>query len=135
MTEDYENAPTPRTSGKAIWSLVLGILSFGCMFLTGFPAVILGILGIRDVSRSNGRVTGSGLAIGGIITGAIGSLLCTGGVVPLLIGLLLPAVQKVRESAATQSSSNNMKQIAMAMFNYESVNGRFPPAALPTKDG
>ena len=112
-----------RTSGKAIASIVLGFLSIVGMCFTGIPGLILGILGLGDVNRSNGRVGGKGVAIFGIVLSSLGIVWT---IFALLIAMLLPAVGAVRGAAHRTKSMNNIRQMVLSMHNYESAHGEFP---------
>jgi type II secretory pathway pseudopilin PulG len=118
-------------SGKATTSLVLGLCSFLCSAITGIPAIILGVLALSDISKSQGRLTGNGQATAGIVTGGIGTVL----ICPVLIALLLPAVNAARQAARQAQCSNNLKQINLALINYSVQYGSLPPAYIADEDG
>lgn len=123
VTEASQN---PKTSGFAITSLVLGILSLvvcfvGCVL--AIPGLIFGLLGISKINHSNGAITGKGLAIGGIITSVLSLLFC----IPISAAMVLSSVSKARGEAAAVMCMNNMKTIGMAIITYANDhNGTLP---------
>ena len=75
---------------------------------------------------------GSGFPVVAIVGVLLVCMLLCGGV---LVALLLPAVQAARTAARRTQSINNVKQINLALLNYESANGHFPPAYVTDEDG
>lgn len=72
-------------SRLAIVSLALGVASALCLFFSGFPAIVAGILALKRIRKQPERLTGRGFAWAGIVTGSLFGLLCSGGLTTLLV--------------------------------------------------
>lgn len=123
------NQPTGKvTPPGAVWSLVLGILSLFCLWLLGsIPAIILGALSIKKAKANPDTVGGEGLALAGIITGAIG--IFTGFVTVGIIGAVaLPSYMSAKLAAEESIAMQSVREVAHASLIYSTdhTNGEFP---------
>lgn len=105
--------PNAKTSGLAITALILAVLSFFTFFLTMLPAVIFGIVSLVKIERSGGQLKGRGLAITGIVAPVI--LLP---VIALLMGMMMPALARVRMIAKRITCATNISQLGKMMCVY-----------------
>jgi prepilin-type processing-associated H-X9-DG protein len=118
-------APLAKTSGLAITSLVLAILSpFTCL-ITSIPAIVLGIVGLVKIEKSAGKLRGRGLAIGGIVVPPASLP-----VVALLMGILMPALARTRQIAFRMVCGTNMSGLGKAMLFYANdYDDKFPKSS------
>jgi len=116
-------APDAKTSALAIASLVLGIMGFCTFFITAPLAIILGIVGLFKIEKSNGQLKGKGLAIAGIALPAIGLVLL------LPMAILMPALARARSMGQRVVCMSNLKQLGVATMMYaENNKGQYPTA-------
>ena len=108
-----------KTSGMAIASLVLAILTLPTCGIGGVVGIILGIVSLVKISNSRGQLRGKGLAISGI---------CVAGFFLLMSpGMMLPALAKAKARAERIKCVNQMKQIALANRMWANDHGgKFP---------
>ena len=116
--------PIVKTSGLAIAALVLGILSLFTCGITAIPAVILGIIALVEIEKSGGRVIGKGFAVVGIVVPVVVFL--------LIIGLIIPAMNRLTQIAPHVVCGTNLSGIGKAMLIYANdYDDEFPRAGGP----
>ena len=74
----YGYPPQQRTNGKAMWGMIVGIIAIVFCYLgvlIGPVAIVLSVLGKKDIKRSNGTQSGDGMATAGLVTGIVGTVL------------------------------------------------------------
>lgn len=116
-------APT-STSGLAITSLLLGVL--GCIPILGIAAVVLGIVAIGQIDKSEGRIGGRGMAVAGSVIGGIFAVL------GIVAALLLPALNASRTTARQMQNSTQLRGIHQAVVTYSQANKFWFPGATST---
>ena len=119
---------TPKTSGLAITSLILGIIGGCTLGLLSIVGLILGIMAAKKIKASGGTIGGRGLAIAGIIVS----------ILTLIIGLALAAalaagafygLTGAKDIAGQVMCENNLRQLCAATINYcTDQKGKLPPA-------
>lgn len=106
-------AATAKTSGLAIASLVCGILGIFTCGITALVGLILGIVALVKINNSQGRLSGRGFAIAGVVVSSVLFLL-----LPIFAAMLLPALAKARVRAQTVQCVNNARQLCLAVRMY-----------------
>ena len=101
-----------KTSGLAIASLVLGALGLPTLGLTGLFGLILGLIAMGKIRRSQGALRGRELALAGTILSGVFLLM-----IPVMAALLLPALAQAKSKAQSINCINNMKQLALGARN------------------
>jgi hypothetical protein len=114
----------PESSGLAIASLVLGILGFFSAGLTAIPAIICGHISLSHIKKAAGRMSGQGLAVGGLVTGYFGLLF----ILAIGLGIALPAFAVVQSRGQEMKCLVEAKQIGLACKIYAADHqGDYPP--------
>ena len=117
------NTP-PKTSALAVWSLVLGILSLACFSIfAAIPGVICGHKALSRIKYSGGRISGQGLAIGGLVTGYLGIAWAII-FIPMMMAIAIPNFVKARETAQMNACINNLRQIDAAKNEWALENNK-----------
>ena len=114
-----------ESSGLALTSMILGISGFLCG-VTAIPAVICGHLALGKIRQSQGRITGGGLAVAGLIMGYLGVVIL---VIAFLAGLSAPMIIRQRKKADQTEAISNARSFSLALYEFEADYGSFPNAA------
>jgi len=114
--------PPPKTSGLAIASLVCGALGFFSCGIGGLVGLLLGIIGLSSIRKSQGKVGGSGLAVGGIVVS-----ICSFLTLVLAVGILMPAFARAHSEARKAGCRGNLHNIGLGMAMYTTDYPQLPP--------
>ena len=104
----------PPTSGKAIGSLVCGLLFF--FFPASVVAIILGHLSLSEIKKSAGRIGGEGMAIAGLVLGYAGVAFIP--IILIIAAIAIPNLMRARIAANEASAVSNVRSLSLAEVSY-----------------
>jgi type IV pilus assembly protein PilA len=113
-----------ETSGLAVGSLVCGILFF---FLpSAIAAIVMGHISRAEIRRSEGRKTGDGMALAGLVLGYIGVA-----VIPFILfvgAISIPSILRAKMAANEASAIQSLRTFNSELAAYSATHGSFPPS-------
>ena len=116
-----------QTDGKAVASLILGVLALTCFWiLTGIPAIVLGHISRSNIRKSMGRLKGEGMALAGLIMGYLS--LAALPFILIIAAIAIPNLLRSRTAANEASAVASLRTIAVAAVTYEST---YPDKGFP----
>jgi type II secretory pathway pseudopilin PulG len=113
----------PKTDGKAIGSLIAGILSltiFSCV--AGIPAIVLGHMSRSAIQKSMGRLKGDGMALAGLIMGYVSLVAIP--VILIVATIAIPSLLRARQAASETAAVATLRTIDRAEEQYLLSGGR-----------
>src|SRR5579864_5120016 len=105
----------PQPEGKALPSMVLGILALLFSVVAGIPAIILGRLSLAEIKKNPGKLTGEGMARAGLVLGCISIAL-----VPFLLMIAIPNLQH-SNAAPNQAAAATVRSLVDAQASYSNI--------------
>jgi type IV pilus assembly protein PilA len=113
-------AGEPQTEGKAVGSLILGILSLvGLWLLAGIPAVILGHLAKSSIRKSSGRLKGEGMATAGLIMGYLSVAAIP--VILIIAAIAIPSLLRSRMAANQSVAASTLRTVNTSQITYLTI--------------
>lgn len=124
--------PPAPTSGYAVASLVFGLLGLMCMLpLIGqLLGLVLGLVALSKIGKSDGALQGQGMAIAGMAVSGVGLL-----VVPIMAAIMLPVFVQAREKARSTTCLSGVKQIGLGLMMYCQDYDEVMPPQQAWRDG
>ena len=115
-------------SGKATASLILGILGVPTCGLLGVVAIIVGLMAQADIRRSAGRLKGAGVAIAGIVVGAL-SLVMMLPAAAIFVAISLPNFFEAQTRARVARTKAELRVMEFGVEAYKIDHGTYPARA------